>query len=126
MKEFRLRNYDHRGILLFAICLAALAFAAYAGSSVFLSGAENSGSLRTRLLINDDWRFIKGDPSDNTTSLSYDNVKSWILPAGNDFMLDPAKRGKRPEGNPGGDMSYVAGGYDKTRTGITAKPASIN
>jgi len=112
MKEFRLRNYDHRGILLFAICLAALAFAAYAGSSVFLSGAENYGSLRTRLLINEDWRFIKGDPSDNTTSLSYDNVKPWILPTGNDFMLDPADRGKRPEGNPGSNDAMKLAGSD--------------
>jgi beta-galactosidase len=88
------------------------------------------------LLINDDWRFARGDPPDSTTSLLYDVrpkpagrgseppasppenpaevVKRWILPTGNHFVKDPNKRAKRPEGNLGGDLAYTAPGFDDT------------
>ena len=39
-------------------------------------------------------------------------LKPWILPAGNRFIKDPAKRFVRPDGNPGGDISYVQGDFD--------------
>ena len=39
-------------------------------------------------------------------------LKPWILPAGNRFIKDPAKRFARPEGNPGSDVAYVQAGFD--------------
>jgi beta-galactosidase len=39
-------------------------------------------------------------------------LKPWILPSGNPFLKDPAKRCPRPEGNPGGDIAYVKGNFD--------------
>jgi beta-galactosidase len=39
-------------------------------------------------------------------------LKPWILPTGNRFIKDPARRFVRPEGNPGGDVSYVQAGFD--------------
>jgi beta-galactosidase len=89
-----------------AAFLLALAFTGYFSSSASLP--------RTRLLINDDWRFTKGDPSDNKTNLVYDDVKSWILPGGNNFLKDPTKQAKRPDGNLGDDIAYAAPGYDDT------------
>ncbi|HWI58829.1 MAG TPA: beta-galactosidase GalB [Bacillota bacterium] len=93
---------------------------------------------RERILINDNWRFIKGDPSSNTASLLYDIrpqwpnpagtaaqtnantvanqsgtsnqpavIKPWILPTGNDFLKDPARKFARPGGNPGDGVAYV-------------------
>jgi len=62
----------------------------------------------------DEWRFTKGDPPDGTTNLSYDAIKSWILPSGNAFVKDAARRAQRPPGNPGGDVTYVAPGFDDT------------
>jgi beta-galactosidase len=87
-----------------------------------------------------DWRFIKGDPPDNTVSLLYDVrtparggrgrrggdvpppppstnpppavIKNWILPTGNAFMKDPVERHVRPAGNLGGDVAYVQPGFD--------------
>jgi beta-galactosidase len=93
-------------IRLFAACLLILAFIGYSGSPASLP--------RTRLLINDDWRFIKGDPSDNKANLVYSDVKSWILPGGNNFLKDPTKQVKRPDGNLGDDVAYAAPGYDDT------------
>lgn len=39
-------------------------------------------------------------------------LKPWILPTGNRFLKDPAKRFVRPDGNPGGDVSYVQSAFD--------------
>ena len=127
MSRPRFRKCRHDALLW--LFLAAFAFTRY-------SGAQQAAPPRTRLLINDDWRFARGDPPDSTTSLLYDVrpkpagrgseppasppenpaevVKRWILPTGNHFVKDPNKRAKRPEGNLGGDLAYTAPGFDDT------------
>lgn len=97
---------------------------------------------RERIPINSDWRFTHGDPADLGTPLMYDVrpdweerpdetpadarpqeairnstdtapvLKPWILPTGNAFIKDPAKRHARPAGNPGGDVAYVQREFD--------------
>jgi beta-galactosidase len=100
------RNYRYHGIMLLAACLAVLAFGEYYGTS-----AEAGARLQS--LINDDWCFAKGDPSNNTTSLlDAAVVKSWMLPTGNNFLKDPVKWAKRPEGNVGEDVAYTATEFD--------------
>jgi beta-galactosidase len=99
-------------------------------------------SPRERLSINDDWRFTRDDPPGNTVELRYDVrpeitydmdgrpadaeprppeeiaaaaesvLKPWILPTGNPFIRDAARRHARPRGNPGADVAYVQGSYD--------------
>lgn len=124
------RNYLKLSIAAFLITLA---FTEYSRTPAVLGAAGQIVSPRTRLLINDDWRFTKGDPSNTATSLLYDVrpapasrsadpavsssasadvVKSWILPAGNNFLKDPDKRAKSPEGNPGNGVAYVAADFD--------------
>ena len=39
-------------------------------------------------------------------------LKPWILPTGNDFVSDPAKRHAHPEGNVGADFPFVQAGFD--------------
>ena len=39
-------------------------------------------------------------------------LKPWILPTGNPFIKDPARRFVRPEGNPGGEVPYVQAAFD--------------
>lgn len=109
---------------------------------VDLAQAGSGSSPRERISINDDWRFQKEDPAGNTINLLYDlrpevqdqkddgaadakpkeaeeiatsaqtTVKPWILPTGNNFIKDPARRFTRPEGNWGGDVSYVQQSFD--------------
>ncbi len=105
-------KYHHHAMLSFAAGFLALAFTACSLTSADVGAEGISASPRTRLLINDDWCFIKGDPTNNQTNLDYSVVKSWILPTGNDFLMDPTKRAKRPAGNLGGDIAYIAPGYD--------------
>lgn len=97
---------------------------------------------RERLPINDGWRFHRDDPPGITANLDYDVrpeltdtrddrpadaapteaeapvghadtvLKPWILPSGNAFVGDPARRHARPPGNPGGDVACVRADYD--------------
>lgn len=113
-------------------CTAALAQTA----------ATGAGNVhRQRISINENWRFFKYDSIANADELIYDvrpevkdrkddkpadakpteaeNVeatrmvlKPWIMPAGNDFIKDSAKRFVRPEGNPGSDFPFVQNDFD--------------
>jgi beta-galactosidase len=47
--------------------------------------AGNVHAQRERIPFNDGWRFTKGDPENSSGSLSYTNLKAWILPTGNAF-----------------------------------------
>jgi len=93
-------------------------------------------SPRERISLNADWRFMKYASQEEADDLIYDVrpkvrnyrddraadarpteavkvaveqavLKPWILPAGNDFIKDPARRHVRPEGNPGGEFPHV-------------------
>ncbi len=97
--------------------------------------------LRERILINSGWKFYKYPSADKADNLIYDVrpavtenndskdadtkpteavkaeatqqvLKSWILPSGNAFIKDQAKRHIRPAGNPGGDFPFVQSNFD--------------
>ncbi|MGD0207838.1 MAG: beta-galactosidase GalB [Verrucomicrobiota bacterium] len=113
-------------------------------------GSVAADATRERICINDNWRFIKGDPTNCAVSLLYDVreqkqvrrlaeaeadgnsfsnatptsldatnapvsvIKQWILPTGNNFIKDAAKRFSRPEGNPGDGVAYVQPDFDNS------------
>ncbi len=125
---------QYRAMLGFAACVAGVAFTAFPGDSTdrptqadtALRREAPPASPRARLLIDDDWRFTKGDPPNTTTALNYDVrpqvtgrggapaapvsagpaavAKSWMLPTGNNFLKDPQERWKRPDTNLGDDV----------------------
>lgn len=104
--------------------------------------AAAAATPRERVSVSEDWRFQMGDPAGNTVSLAYDVrpdvsgaaenrvadaqsqaavkidaanaavLKPWILPTGNAFIKDPARRHVRPAGDPGSDVSYVQPKFD--------------
>jgi beta-galactosidase len=110
--------------------------------SVFSSPASAGPVGRERLSINEGWRFLKGEPAGSGSGLDYDVrpkvaqsadgkaadarpdeaaqvdraghqlLKPWILPTGNAFIRDPAKKYSRPAGNPGGEHPYVQASFD--------------
>ena len=110
------------------------------GQLLMSESSPAQSAPRERISIDDDWRFTKGDPPDSTVSLLYDMrpssgrrgqaadanasavsnsqaaapavIKQWILPSGNDFISDPARRFVRPEGNLGDGIAYVQPGFD--------------
>jgi beta-galactosidase len=92
----------------------------------------NTAALRERISIDEDWRFFKYAATDQVDGLVYDLrpavdaaaappnpgaatpqvLKPWILPTGNDFIADPARRHVRPEGDPGSDFPFVRAEFD--------------
>ncbi len=84
-----------------------------------LTGCHSaSDAKRERISINDDWRFIQGDPANQTTNLTLLQVRSagrrgapapeagqpvnealwpYILACSNDFIKDPARKVARPD-----------------------------
>ncbi len=74
---------------------------------------KNPGAVargRERISLNADWRFSRF--AENPDSLSYDDLKGWILPSANDFVVDGDKH-ERPSGTPpGSDVPYVQASFD--------------
>ncbi|TWU63046.1 hypothetical protein V7x_47840 [Crateriforma conspicua] len=96
---------------------------------------------RTRVSINDGWRFIKYADAEDADALiddvrpevtdkkddrpadtepteaekvvaSDETLKPWILPSGKAFVSDPAKRTQRPDGNTGVGFPFVQNSFD--------------
>lgn len=111
--------------------------------------ASKNTSVRERISISDGWKFFKYGPNDKADDLIYDvrpevneNIdriaadakptealkieakkevlKPYILPSGNAFIKDPAKKHMRPAGNPGGDFPFVQANFnDKNWESVT-------
>jgi beta-galactosidase len=118
----------------FFLSLGLLFFTVY-----LLPLTSKAQTSRQRILINNDWRFFKGDPTDakgifydlrpkvtdrndnivadtranQTNTVNSDSgLKKWILPSANNFIKDPLKHYHRPQGNPGGDVSFVQNNFN--------------
>lgn len=118
-----------------AFCLAGLGV-----SSLFAQPRMEIG-MRERISIGKGWKFYKYQPGSQPDSLIYDTrpeileevdgkpadakpteavkvkagasvLKPWILPSGNDFVKDPAKWHRKPEGNPGARFPFVQADFD--------------
>jgi len=77
--------------------------------SALVQAAESPA--RERISLNQDWRFIKGDPAGvDGASLKYEKLKPWLLPSANDFRLEHAVRPSEPE--PGKDVPFAQPGFD--------------
>jgi beta-galactosidase len=113
-----------------------------AGASLRAEPTLGANALRERVSIDAGWRFQKDDPPGNTVPLAYDVrpqvtdarddkaadsrpeaaeklaaaeqavLKPWILPTGNAFIKDPARRAVRPAGDPGSNVPYVRADFD--------------
>jgi beta-galactosidase len=72
--------------------------------------AAPADSPRERISLDANWRFIKGDAPEAGTNLNYAAISQWDLPTGNPFTTNaPAAR---PEGQPGGALSFAQPGFD--------------
>ncbi|AHG92057.1 glycoside hydrolase family 2 sugar binding protein [Gemmatirosa kalamazoonensis] len=116
---------------------------ALAAALLIPSGALGAQpSPRSRVSLDDDWRFTRGDPAGLTVDLRYDVrpevrddrddrpadaqpraatvpnatattvLKPWILPTGNRFIADPARRHAPPATPWTGDVPYLRADFD--------------
>lgn len=94
------------------LCLAA--------ASVFAADAPAPATPppRERISFNADWRFTKGDHPSVGESLTYERIKDWVLPTGDDLLLYQAARRPRPDGAPAATLAgdsaipYTQADYD--------------
>lgn len=76
-----------------------------------------SASGRERMSFNDGWRFQHGDPQEVGDRLTYRKLRDWLIPSASGFIVNDRvlAAAARPEGNPGGDISYVQPNFDDSR-----------
>jgi len=109
---------------------------------VLIAGGHTPATAqRQRASINEGWRFQRNDPPDSRVDLRYEVrpelklradgadfdaggmegaqprdragiLRPYILPSANPFIRDPARHHRRPAGNPGANVPYVAAGFD--------------
>jgi len=124
---------------LIGVGLPAVRFASI--TAIAIAAVSPTQAQRARVSINDGWKFHRGDPASASEDLRYEVLpelklrpdgadfdagvmddsdtavrkgilRSYILPSGNAFIRDPARRHVRPAGNPGGTVDYVKTGFD--------------
>ncbi len=127
------------GLALLILLVFLMTLAGCAGNDE--ADAATDLAARERISFNEGWRFYKYADSKQADGLIYDvrpevesfndtkeadskptdavevnaiaNVlKPWIMPTGNDFIIDPAKRHVRPPGNPGAKFPFVQASFD--------------
>ncbi|KAI1773155.1 glycoside hydrolase family 2 protein [Hypoxylon cercidicola] len=103
--------FNARGLLLMGLALLGNSQTAEAAVVRKLTNRyPTTLAGRERLSINAGWRFSRFES--NPDSLSYDVLKEWILPTGNDFIVNGAKH-ERPTGiAPGANITYVQDSFD--------------
>ena len=134
-----------RWILIVACVLSQAAFVPARTQHLLPDAHSEAVTPRERISVNAGWRFHLGDPDGVSSKLLYDErpeiersadgkaadaepeaaltpvgkrsdvLKPWILPTGNDFIKDPARRHVRPAGDPGSDVSFVRREFDDSR-----------
>lgn len=88
-------------------------------------------TVRERISINTGWRFSR--TTANPDNVVYDTrpdisepglqvLKPWILPSGNDFIVDPLNRHPIPAGSPGTNISFVQQTFDDSTWEIVNIP----
>jgi beta-galactosidase len=142
LKKIDLQGRSHWPAALLLVVLQTLCCASLSAQNLLPDVRNTALAPRERILINAEWRFQKGDPADLPTTLDYDVrpeieelqdgkdadarpeeaaeiaardsavLKPWILPTGNAFIKDEARRYVRPSGHPGGNVSYVQNDFD--------------
>jgi beta-galactosidase len=80
-------------------------------TGVCLRAAE-AVAPRERVLLNDGWRFYKGDPQWMSPQFDYTAIKPWILPSATPMLGATSPKLARPAGNLGGDLECVRTEYN--------------
>ncbi|OTB15265.1 glycoside hydrolase family 2 protein [Daldinia sp. EC12] len=103
--------YNACGLLLSGLLLLGYPPSTEAGVVRRASNEYSTASLgRERVSINDGWRFSRF--ASNPDSLSYNALKEWILPSGNDFIVNGAKHERPKKTAPGENVKYVQTSFD--------------
>ncbi len=81
--------------------------------TVALFAACKSPQDRERISLNEGWQFMLVDSADINPALAYPAIKNWLLPSGNDFMMN-GTAAARPEGNLDGGK-FASSAYEDSQ-----------
>ncbi|KAI2632877.1 glycoside hydrolase family 2 protein [Xylaria nigripes] len=108
MSRLSFARYQTHTLLLLSFILLFVA-PRYAATARAVEMPQEYESARERIDINRDWRFFRF--TTNPDSLSYDILKDWVLPSGNNFVA--GTKHERPSGTaPGSHLKYVKADFD--------------
>ncbi|HXQ80723.1 MAG TPA: beta-galactosidase GalB, partial [Opitutaceae bacterium] len=71
-----------------------------------------AGEPRERVSLDADWLFERGDAPDAGDRLSYEALKPWILPTGDELLDLSARRAAPPAAGPAENVSYAQAQFD--------------
>ncbi len=74
--------------------------------------ASAAESPRDRISFDADWRFFKGDAPNVGESLSYERIKAWVLPTGDELLDFTATPRVRPVGSIGERVTFLRADFD--------------
>ncbi|PTQ96653.1 beta-galactosidase [Mucilaginibacter yixingensis] len=122
------------------VAMLTIALLALKNNGICQSVSVKPEATRQHISINNGWKFFRYPEGATPDSLIYDArpsfenrdggpadarptdavsikadakvLKPWIMPSGNAFIRDPAKRYIRPKGNPGGQFPFVKGDFN--------------
>ncbi|KAI1427109.1 glycoside hydrolase family 2 protein [Xylaria sp. FL1777] len=115
MMNLFLTRYKVAAFLLVSLVLSVLP--QYAAARAVRESREDAAiplaaTTRERIDLNAGWRFSRF--TTNPDSLSYNTLKSWILPSANDFIN--GSKHQRPSGTPpGNNVQYVKAEFDDSK-----------
>jgi len=74
-------------------------------------------SVRERISLDADWRFLREDPVTDSNLLNYASVKPWVMATGVEFAKGAVEAARvRPAGNPGGgSIALAETGFDDSQ-----------
>jgi beta-galactosidase len=136
------QNNSHHITQMFVVLIAlAICLPMFSFDRMNDDAREYENTMRERISINHDWKFYKYQSAADADNLIYDVrpdvethdddidadtepedaerieaerqvLKPWILPSGNAFIKDPARRHEHPDGNPGSGFPLVQNDFD--------------
>ncbi|KAI3331777.1 glycoside hydrolase family 2 protein [Xylariaceae sp. AK1471] len=74
---------------------------------------DTSTSGRQVIKLDTDWRFWHSFT--NPDGITYDQLKAYILPSGNDFIANPSDRHQLPSSDPNVTVQYVENKFDDSK-----------
>ncbi|KAI1763122.1 glycoside hydrolase family 2 protein [Hypoxylon sp. FL1150] len=103
--------FNARGLLLLGLALLG-SFQAAEASVIKKLPSRYARALagRERISVNTGWRFSRFES--NPDSLSYNVLKEWILPTGNDYIVNGDKYERPTRTAPGPNVTYVQDSFD--------------
>jgi len=102
-----------------SVCVCLSLFALVVNMPV---SSTTAVSMRSIECFNSEWRFTRDDPSGSDNTLSYTNVRAWLLPAADEFHPFQTRDRSQAQARPRPQASYALPEFDDSRWRVLTLP----